>query len=62
MFLCIICHFEAELDDVAATATSGRCVCLRCYARVTDTERPMPKTLRRAVRMMLEDSEQSATA
>ena len=47
MYICVICRFEAELDDVIAPTASGRCVCLRCFARETETARPMPKGLRR---------------
>ncbi len=49
MYKCVICHFESELDDVIAPASNGRCVCLRCFARETDTALPMPKDLRRDV-------------
>ena len=49
MFTCTICHFETELDDVAVASGTGRCICLRCYARETGTARPMPKALRREV-------------
>ena len=49
MLPCIICRFEQELDDVAVLAGGGRCICLRCYARETDTARPMSKELRRQV-------------
>lgn len=55
MTTCIICHFETELDDVVVSSTTGRCICLRCFARETGTERPMPKTLRREVSAMLAD-------
>jgi hypothetical protein len=49
MFTCHICRFDTELDDVAVLAHGGRCICLRCYARETDTAKPMPKILRRQV-------------
>jgi hypothetical protein len=49
MFTCTICRFETELDDVAVAGGTGRCVCLRCYARATGTAQPMPKALRRAI-------------
>lgn len=49
VFTCIICHFEAELDDVILNAPSGCCICLRCYCRETATERPMPEALRRQI-------------
>ena len=47
MLTCVICHFETELDDVAIPGSARSCVCLRCYARETDSERPMSKELRR---------------
>jgi hypothetical protein len=46
--VCVICHFETELDDVVAKS-AGRCVCLRCYGRETGAVRPMPKALRREI-------------
>ena len=49
MTTCIICRFDTELDDVAVAGGEGRCVCLRCFARETDSVRPMSKALRRAV-------------
>ena len=47
MYTCIICRFQAELDDVIAPAVGGRCVCLRCFARETGSGSPMPQRLRR---------------
>ncbi len=55
MTTCIICRFGTELDDVAVAGAGGRCVCLRCYARETETARPMPKSLRREVTAALAD-------
>jgi hypothetical protein len=49
MFVCTLCHFEAPLDDVAVACGAGRGICLRCYARETDTTKPMPKALRQAL-------------
>ncbi|MFN8559777.1 MAG: hypothetical protein U0531_21330 [Dehalococcoidia bacterium] len=50
MYTCVICRWDTEFDDVVlAPEGNGRCVCLRCYARETDTERPMPKDLRRDI-------------
>ena len=51
--ICIICHFEADLDDSVVSTGSGRCICLRCYLRETGTARPMPKALRREVSAVL---------
>jgi hypothetical protein len=53
MTTCFICSFATELDDVAVGMTTGRCVCLRCFARETGTTRPMPAALRRAVTALL---------
>lgn len=47
MFTCIICHFAAPLDDTVVSGRSGRCICLRCYLRETETERHMAPSLRR---------------
>jgi ribosomal protein L40E len=52
-YCCAICHFGMELDDVAVEVGNGRGVCLRCYARETSTQRPMPNTLRRALQVTL---------
>jgi len=45
MYLCTLCHFDCPLDDVVVAAAAGRCICLRCYARETETTKPMPKPL-----------------
>ena len=50
MYQCIICRFLIELDDVIAPPAAGRCVCLRCYLRVTETEKPLPFDLFRELR------------
>ena len=49
MFTCVICRFDTELDDVATRVRSDRCICLRCYARETDSAKPMSKILRRQI-------------
>ena len=56
MYTCVICYFTAELDDVIAPTATGRCVCLRCYTRETDTSRPMPKALQRDVNLALSEA------
>jgi hypothetical protein len=53
MFLCTLCHFECPLDDVVVASAEGRCICLRCYARETDTTKFMPKPLRRDLMVAL---------
>ena len=53
MHTCRICHFDSPLDDVAVRGPAGRCVCLRCFARETGTARPMPRTLRHELAVVL---------
>ena len=57
MFTCIICCFAVEYDDVISRFGSGRCVCLRCFARETGSERPMPQALRRQIIQALSESQ-----
>jgi hypothetical protein len=54
LLTCIICHFEMVWDDVAIDMSKGRGVCLRCYARETSTQLPMPSTLRQALIAILD--------
>lgn len=56
MFTCIICCFVVEFDDVISRFGSRRCVCLRCFARETGSERPMPQALRRQVIQVLAEN------
>ena len=50
MFICTICRFANELDDVAVMKSGGeRCICVRCFARETDNAAPMSKELRRQI-------------
>lgn len=53
MYLCTLCHFDAEIDDVQLLLADGRCVCVRCYHRETGSARPMPKPLRRELQSVL---------
>jgi hypothetical protein len=53
MITCSLCHFQAELDDVALTLAAGRSICLRCYRRETGTIQPMPTALRRQLQAAL---------
>lgn len=57
MPVCIICRFETEIDDIAVEGTAGHVICIRCYARETQTERPMPKALRYAITTALNEIE-----
>lgn len=47
VYVCLLCRFETEKDDAIAPLSCGKCICLRCYARTTDTAVPMPDHLRR---------------
>lgn len=50
MWTCLICAFEVELDDVVVgSIVSGRCVCVRCYARETATSKAVAPWLKRQV-------------
>jgi hypothetical protein len=49
MQTCTICHFQTELDDVVVSLAGGRCICLRCFGRETESHLPMPKGLRREI-------------
>ncbi len=53
MYTCIICHFAAPLDDSVVSGRNGRCICLRCYLRETESDRPMTKELRRDLALAL---------
>jgi len=52
--ICVICHFDTELDDVVVGSSYGHCICLRCYHHQLETERPMPKALRREISAALD--------
>lgn len=49
MYQCRICAFETEMDDAVVCSTSGRCICLRCFTRETNTGKVMDKRLRHQV-------------
>jgi recombinational DNA repair protein (RecF pathway) len=53
MFRCCLCNHDFDLDDVAVPFKSGRCICLSCFARETESARPMPKELRREISNLL---------
>ncbi len=53
MSTCVICRFPTVLDDVQLRGPRGRCVCVRCYLRETDTLRTVPAALRRRVEAIL---------
>jgi hypothetical protein len=47
MFRCTICRWDVELDDVEIRGINGGCICVRCYGRLVENERRMPKELRK---------------
>jgi hypothetical protein len=53
MYRCLICRFEVELDDAVAVTRRGACICIRCFARETNTEHPLPSALRRELERAL---------
>ena len=54
MFICTICRLDTELDDVVLRRSNGEGICLRCYARETESARPMPKPLQRELIALLD--------
>ena len=56
MLSCVVCSFETYLDDVVLRVGGERCVCLRCYARETETELRMPSSLQRQLVASLEQN------
>lgn len=47
MVRCILCGFDTELDDTVVVSQTGRCICLRCFSRETNSSKPMGKGLRK---------------
>lgn len=47
MYRCVICRFDVQFDDVAVPGGHGGCICVHCYRRETQTEKPMDKQLRK---------------
>jgi hypothetical protein len=62
MSTCVLCRFEVEADDVALGGPQGRCICLRCYLRESETEQPISKALRREVESCLSEIAGAAPA
>jgi hypothetical protein len=54
MRTCTICRFETQPDDMVVVHISGRCICLRCYTRETESAHPMSSALRRELMALLE--------
>jgi hypothetical protein len=60
METCRMCHFPAELDDVAVGDIAGRFICLRCFHAVAESAKPLPKQLRRMIEEALAGVEEAA--
>ncbi len=56
MYQCVICRFDVQLDDAVAPTAGGHCVCLRCFARETESERPMDKDFRQSILVVLAET------
>lgn len=56
MWTCRLCRFEVSLDDVALKFTSGMVICVTCFARETQTEKPMPPAVKRDAVRAVEDA------
>ncbi len=56
MYQCVICKFEVQLDDAVAPTPGGHCVCVRCFARETESEHPMDKSLRQSILGVLSET------
>ena len=54
MLTCTICRLDMELDDVVLLRPNGQGICLRCYARETESARPMPRPLQRELIVLLD--------
>ena len=53
MYLCTVCHFWADLDDVVmGNPMRGTCICYRCFRLAMD-DPPMGKVLRRELQQVL---------
>jgi hypothetical protein len=56
MYKCVVCRWEVELDDVEVNGSHGGCVCIRCYSRLVENEKPMPKDLRKELIMCMAEA------
>ncbi len=53
MYLCVICRFLVEIDDAIVPTGLGRCICLRCFRRETNTTVVIDPKLRKEIVMTL---------
>jgi hypothetical protein len=54
MRICLMCHWLTVMDDVVLAGPTGRCICLRCYTRETNSGRPLPRLLREELIRLLD--------
>jgi hypothetical protein len=45
VYICFLCRFSVPLDDTLVTTAKGGCICLACYLRTVEDEKPLPKDL-----------------
>ena len=51
---CLICKFAVPLDDAVCPTERGTCVCVACYHRETESDKPMGKALRKALQQTVD--------
>lgn len=54
MWVCQVCRFEVEMDDVALERRRPLCICVACYHRLAQSPLDMPKYLRSDVQRALD--------
>ncbi len=50
MYTCRLCRWQVDLDDVAIRFTAGDVICVKCYARETQTDKRMSAAMERDAR------------
>lgn len=53
MRTCRLCRWLVTPDDVVVELREERCICLRCFLRETNDERPMSKAFTREIEAVL---------
>jgi hypothetical protein len=54
---CVICRFAVELDDAVVPTSNGTCICVRCFARESESEKPVDRTLKASIETVLAEME-----
>jgi hypothetical protein len=57
MYLCVICRFAVELDDAVVPTSNGTCICMRCFVRETESEKPMDRAFKESIETVLAEME-----